>query len=311
MSNTTYNVLSLDGGGLRGVITSVLLTRIEAVMPTFLENVDLIVGTSTGGILALALAKGWSPARITSMYVVDGPKIFHRSPWRRLGSLFGATKAKYDNDGLTSVLRGVFGDTRLNDLRKKVAITAFSLEHQSMMGSNWSPKIFHNYMGEDSDGIERALDVAMYTSAAPSFFPSVNNYVDGGVFANNPSLVGLAQALDDRHIAVNSKPRRLENIRLLSVGTGVDRFFIAGDRHDWGVAEWASPLLNILLDGVSEIADFQCQQLLQGNYHRLQVTFPKGVSISMDDVSKIDTMISLGSCQNIQQTLSWLLTSNW
>jgi patatin-like phospholipase/acyl hydrolase len=311
MSENTYNILALDGGGLRGLITSVLLERLAFVYPQFLENLDLVVGTSTGGILALAIAKGLPPSNISRMYMNHGKEIFGRSFLRQVGGLFSLTKAKYDNAALAKVLGGVFGRIQLKDLAKKVAITTFDLGDRDGTDRCWAPKIFHNFDGPDSDGDQKAVDVALYTSAAPSFFPSVGGYIDGGVVANNPSVVALAQALDARHILEGSKTRSLSTIRLLSVGTGTNLQFIEGRRHDWGIVEWADPLLAILIDGVSEVADFQCKQLLRRNYCRVQVPLPKDKPIPMDDVDQMNRMVALASGFPIADTADWLIQSDW
>jgi patatin-like phospholipase/acyl hydrolase len=315
MSDSTYNILSLDGGGLRGLITAVMLERLSLRYPALLDNVDLVVGTSTGGILALALAKGLPPSDIKKMYLKQGEAIFNRSMLRRVGSLFSLTKAKYDNAGLRQALLGVFGNACLSDLSKKVAVTAFDLDNNLAPARQkarcWAPKVFHNFQGADSDGSRKVVDVALYTSAAPSFFPSVDGYIDGGVVANNPSMVALAQALDSRLLCQGAKSRELSRIRLLSVGTGVNLNHLEGQRHDWGVAEWAEPLLNILLDGVSEVADFQCGQILRDNYCRLQVDLPRDVKIAMDDTSEMGRLCDLGSVQDLTYALSWLTSSQW
>ena len=300
----TYNILSLDGGGLRGVITAVLLERIEAASPGFLASVDLVAGTSTGGILALALARGLPPYKIVRMYLDQGAAIFSRPLSRRLVSLLGVARAKYDNDGLARVLEEVFGDARLADLGKRVAVTAFDLDDEAKEGRTWRPKVFHNYPGEDGDGAELARDVALRTSAAPTYFPSSGGYVDGGVFANNPSVVALAQALDARYFA--GSVRYLTDIRLLSVGTGDNLKHLAGARLDWGLSEWARPLLDVLMDGVSEVADFQCRQLLKDNYCRLQVDFPEGTEIPMDSVDDLGKMLQLAQVAPVSDATRWV-----
>ena len=305
-----YNILSLDGGGLRGLITAVLIERLEATRPGFLAGVDLVAGTSTGGILALALAKGLSPYSIMRMYLDEGRAIFCRPFARKVGGLFGVTEAKYDNDGLTRVLRDVFGDARLSDLGKRVAVAAFDLDDiTSEAERTWRPKIFHNYPGEGSDGGESAMSVALRTSAAPTYFPTVDGYVDGGVFANNPSMVALAQALDSRYF--EKTPRELSGIRLLSVGTGANLRHIEGTRLDWGFARWAPPLVDILMDGVSGIADFQCRQLMRGGYYRLQLDLPEGKNIPMDGVADLEEMLLLAQSADIAPAAEWLATSSW
>lgn len=306
----TCNILSLDGGGLRGLVTAVFLERLEYSCPGFLASVDLVVGTSTGGILALALAKGLTPYTIMRMYLDKGGVIFNRSPWRRLASFFGLTRAKYDNDGLRTVLGEVFGDCTLGDLSKRVVVTAFELDDKDTTGRSWKPKIFHNCSGVDSDCNERVVDVALYTSAAPTYFPSVDGFIDGGVFANNPSVVGLAQALDCRNEGAGGVST-VDKIRLLSVGTGANLSHVEGDRLDWGVTEWAKPLLDILLDGVSEVADFQCGEILRDRYQRLQLDFPSGVTIPMDSVSALDRLLQMAQVAPVVDTVRWLSKCGW
>ena len=305
----TYNILSLDGGGLRGLITAVLIERLEAARPGFLAGVDLFAGTSTGGILALALAQGLPPYAIVKMYLDEGDVIFNRSFSRKIGSLFGVTEAKYDDDGLARALQDVFGDARLRDLGKKVAITAFDLDDEAVIDRTWRPKIFHNYPGEGTDGDEYATSVALRTSAAPTYFPSVDGYVDGGVFANNPSMVALVQALDSRYF--QGSPRELSSIRILSVGTGANLKYVEGARLDWGFAKWAPPLIDVLMDGVSEVADFQCRQLLRDRYCRLQVDLPEGTVIPMDSVADLRKMLSLAQTAPIDTADQWLVASGW
>jgi patatin-like phospholipase/acyl hydrolase len=305
----TYNILSLDGGGLRGLITTTLLERIEAAAPGFLANASLIVGTSTGGILALALAQGLAPYRIMRMYLDDGPQIFHRSLGRKIGSLLGLREAKYNNDGLKKALQEVFGDSKLKDLGKRVAVTAFKLDDQTTFPPTWRPKIFHNYPGEDSDGEERVVNVALRTANAPTFFPSSDGYVDGGTFAGNPSVVALAQALDPR--SQLGKMRDLSCIRLLSVGTGENATYLPGGRLDWGVGQWAMPLVNILLDGVAGIADFQCRQILREKYFRLQVELPEDKKIPMDSVNDLSLMLGIGQQSPIRPAVQWLRDQGW
>ena len=305
----TYNILSLDGGGLRGLITATLLERLEDSTPGFLRNIDLVVGTSTGGILALALAKGLTPYSTMRMYIDHGAEIFHRSLGRKVSGLLGLTRAKYDNKNLAKVLSDVFGKDKLKDLKKRVAVTSFKLDDRgSLRPPSWNPKIYHNYPGSDSDGEELALDVAMRTAAAPTFFPTTDGYVDGGTVANNPSMVALAQALDLR--SQLGPGRELSSIRLLSVGTGVNTCRIPGERLDWGLAQWARPLLDILLDGVSEIADFQCRQILREKYFRLQVELPEGQDVPMDSVKDLPLMLQLGQQAPVRTTAEWL-RENW
>jgi len=305
-----YRILSLDGGGLRGIITAILLERLEISCPGFLASVDLFVGTSTGGILALALAAGMPPSTLVDLYETKGAKIFRKSVGRELRSLGKLVGAEYDNRNLHEILNQTFGSKRLADLDRKVAIPAFRLDTKDRYADGeercWRPKIFHNYEGFDSDENELVADVALYTASAPTYFPASDGFIDGGVVANNPSMVAVAQALDFRCQPLDVVPRQLGDLVLLSVGTGVSLTYVKGDRLDWGVAQWARPLINILMDGVSEVADFQCRQILGERYERLQTVFKQDDKVPMDGVAKIPSMIEYANATPTEGTVGWL-----
>jgi uncharacterized protein len=198
-----FRILSLDGGGIRGILTAVLLDRLQKEYPALLnvrpDAITLIAGTSTGGILALGLADGLTPAQIRDLYVVNGRSIFDATWTRDIRDLGGLAGSKYDNSNLKQVLQQTFGGKKLDDLKTRVLIASFHLDDEDPTARSWKPKFFHNFPGPDSDGAAMVVDVAMETSAAPTYFPSYNGYVDGGVVANNPSMAALAQALDSRN----------------------------------------------------------------------------------------------------------------
>jgi uncharacterized protein len=308
-----YHILSLDGGGIRGIITAVLLRRLNShpEIRDFLEGVDLIAGTSTGGILALALAKGSTPDELVALYRRLGPDVFRDSLWDNIKDLGTIIGAQYDTDPLENELKFFLGDsTKLNQLSKNVLITTFDLDNLRPEPDKrtWKPKLFHNLgNNNENDGEALAYKVGLYTSAAPTYFPSVDGYIDGGVYANNPSMCALAQTQDERVYEVCPK---LKDVVLLSMGTGTSLTYLEGMNLDWGMSQWVRPLLSILLDGVSGIADFQCRKLLKGNYFRLAPVFPSEIKINMDDVSKIPYMVEFAENVNIQDTVDWI-KHNW
>jgi patatin-like phospholipase/acyl hydrolase len=303
--------LALDGGGIRGIVTVVLLKRLaqEPGLEDWLNSVDLIAGTSTGGLIALGLGRGLDLDAIEDLYVKQGKVIFDDS-WLDdvidLGKLIGAD---YKIKGLRRVVRDVLGeDTTLGDLDPNVLITTFDLDNiddpsrKSGAPRSWKPKLFHNFPGESSDRGVLAWKVGVYTAAAPTYFPSFEGYVDGGVYATNPSMCALAQALDTRY----GPPASLPDIALLSLGTGTSLTYIPGKSLDWGYAQWAKPLVNLMMDGVAGIADFQCNQLLGKRYKRLAPVFPEGTTYAMDDVKRIHDMIDFASHVDIGETVDWL-----
>jgi patatin-like phospholipase/acyl hydrolase len=300
-----YRIVAFDGGGIRGLVTTILLERLEAEAPGWLGQADLLAGSSTGGLIALGLARGLSPSDLRAVYEQKGGRIFDDS-WlddlRDLGQIVGAD---YDNTNLAREIRRILGTVCLKDLQKRVLVPAFDLdnEHPDPQRRSWKPKFFHNFPGIDSDGDVPAFKVALYTSAAPTYFPTVDGYIDGGVIANNPSMAALAQTQDRRMF---SRPPRLEEVVLLSLSTGGALFRVEGRRLDWGLAQWARPLVSIMLEGSMGIVDYQCRQLLNDNYFRLHPINPINQGIQLDDVSKVPDLVAFASTVDLDETVAWL-----
>ena len=301
-----YRVLTLDGGGIRGLVTTILLDRIlrRSGMEGFIDSIDLVAGTSTGGLLALGIAKGLEPSVIRNVYIEKGSVIFDDS-W--LDDLFDLGKlrgAEYKTRGLRRVLKSLFGGTTLGQLDKRVLITAFDLDNEDPDKGRrmWKPKLFHNFRGPGNDRNLSALKVGLYTSAAPTYFPSVDGYVDGGVYANNPAMCALAQTQDARY----DPTPPLSEVALLSLGTGTSLQYVRGKNLDWGYAQWAKPLINLMLDGTAGIADYQCGQILGERYHRVAPIFPHGTTVPMDDIDKIPYMVEFAESIRIDGVVRWL-----
>lgn len=306
----SYRILSLDGGGIRGLITAMLLIRLnrEKGLEGWLERAHLLAGTSTGALIALCLAKGLGLEEILALYHDTSRDIFDDS-WldnvKDVGTLLGA---QYRSDGLQRHLQRMLGKARLRDLRKRVLISAFDLdnEHAKPEQRRWKPKLFHNFPGVDSDGAMLAWKVGLYTCAAPTYFPSVDGYVDGGVFANNPSMCALAQSQDARI----GRTAALDDVALLSLGTGSSLIYVKGARHDWGYAQWAQGLLGVMFDGTIGIADYQCRQLLGARYHRVAPAFAPGEAFPLDCVDRIAEMVAFAEKVDIAPAAKWL-RRNW
>jgi patatin-like phospholipase/acyl hydrolase len=297
-------------------MTAVLLNLLLKDYPGLLQDrpdtITMYAGTSTGGILALGLAAGLSPAQMRDLYVTNGRLIFDSSWTHNVVDVGGLAGAKYDNVNLKQILQETFGAQKLGDLKPRILIPSFSLDNEDPNPSKrtWNPKFFHNFSGADSDGDCLVVDVAMATSAAPTYFPSYGDYVDGGVIANNPSMAALAQALDGRN-QPNERATTLGEIKLLSVGTGVSLQYVGGENLDWGDAQWIKPILSVMMDGSVGVADFQCNQLLGARYCRLEPIFPAGESFPMDDVAKIVDLMDLARSVDLTKTVAWLKASGW
>jgi patatin-like phospholipase/acyl hydrolase len=301
-----YQVLSLDGGGIRGIVTLVLMQRLSAEpgLEGWMDSADLLAGTSTGGLIALGLARGIPLEELRELYETKGSTIFDDSWLDDLKDLGKIAGADYDLKGLRRELRRIFGGTTLGQLRRKVLITSFDLDNEDPDPSRrtWKPKLFHNFPGRDSDGEELCWKVALRTSAAPTYFPSFEGYVDGAVYAANPSMCGLAQALDARA----RRPAALEDVVVLSLGTGRSLTWVKGQSVDWGHAQWVRPLVTLMLDGVSGIADFQCRQILGSRYHRLDPAFPPDRTYKLDEWRKVPEMIEFAEQVDIAPTARFL-----
>ncbi len=296
-----YRILSLDGGGIRGVIEATLLGRLELWCPGFLKRADLIAGSSTGGILAIGLAAGMTPAELRELYVDHGAEIF-------TDPRVNVAQPRYDNRHLLRLLRERIGDRSLGSLQQRILISSFDLDNQDRFAGiapagsrrTWKAKFFHNYPNDDSDARELAVDVALRTSAAPTYFPIVDGFVDGGVIANNPSMCALAQALDPKRGA----GRALAEVRILSLGTGQNQAYIETDDTDWGLAQWMPHLVGVMIDGAMDLANYQCRQILGDHYHRLNPLLDD--DYGLDAVHRLSSLNLLASECEIDATVEWL-----
>lgn len=303
----TYRVLSIDGGGLRGIIPLAIMVRLDGEVPGWRNNINMFAGTSTGGLIALALAKGKSPSELLDIYVSQGGLIFDRSLWHEITNIDDLTGPKYDSTNRENICKEILENSKLGDLVSEdgnqghVVITSFDLDDKTDPNPEerrWKAKIFHNLPTSDSSGddLEYCYRIAMRTSAAPTYFASYDGFVDGGVFANNPSMCALAQTQDRR--LRNSIP--LQSVRLLSLATGFFPYHLKGD-ESWGLAQWAPHMVDLLTDGVNEVAAFQTAQMLgKQQYCRLPVRLQ--ADIRMDDASKVGVLQRIGNRIDISTT---------
>ncbi len=298
----SYRILALDGGGIRGLYTAVLLDRLSEQGPGFTDRADMLAGTSTGGILALGLAKGIAVKDLIALDQNNGSAIFSRTLWHEIRDLGDLAGSKYDNDDLIRIIQDTFGEGTLDDLLPRhVLVPSFDLDNQAVPPAPrmWKPKFFHNFKGADSDGRERIADVALRTSAAPTYFPAYQGYVDGGVVANNPSMAALAQAIDP-----DTGGQQLADLRIFSVGTGLTPQFVSGDRLDWGLAQWAPVLANMMIEGMMGVADYECARLLGDKYFRLGPVLP--APVPLDCADKIPSLTAYAQGVDITEAIKWL-----
>ena len=280
------SVLSIDGGGIRGIIPATFLTEIEkrTGRPTC-ELFDLIAGTSTGGILAATLTvPNWqgkpkySAEQICSAYFENGRTIFHPSPLRSVATLGGLVKPKYSPHGLDTMLDKYLGSTRLHSTLTEILVTAYDMASSTPWFFKTSYAKAHRAPADDP----LLTQVARATAAAPTYFPPLtleeHCMVDGGVFAANPALCAYAQAR-------NMYPDEKEFL-VVSLGTGLQvHNRPCSEVSSWGIVDWAVPIIAVTLNSSSASVDYQMRALVGSeNYARFQVQLDDDTN-DMDNAS--------------------------
>lgn len=235
-----FRILSIDGGGIRGIFAAAFLADIEERFldgSSIAEYFDLIAGTSTGGIIALGLASGLTAGDVRDLYVNRGHEVFPPGEGSALGSAerwFGQlsqyVKYRYDRSALERVLQDTFGERRFGQADTRLCIP-------SMDGRYGEPYIFKTPHHPDYrlDACEYMVKVSLATAAAPTYFRPYEAggyiFVDGGVWANDPIMVALVDALTCFAVSRDC-------VRILSIGCGnppyvVDRVRLGGGLWAW------------------------------------------------------------------------------
>ncbi len=280
----TRRILSIDGGGIRGIIPAMVVAHIEKQTDTPARDLfDLIVGTSSGGITALALALPgsgrrirFSAPRMVRLFDNQGKNIFERSLWRKVRSVGGILEGSYSHEVLEGVLNKYFGASTLGECSVPTMVTGYDIRNRkTVFLKSWSPK----YSAITCASAARA------TSAAPTFFEpaeltwdgSTRLLIDGAIFINSPAVSAYAEACE-------LFPG--DNIRLLSVGTGeVTDPVDANEAPSESNVRVVMTLLDSIFDGVAKAADKQMLSFLNDRYLRLQTRLNLA-SDDIDDASK-------------------------
>lgn len=292
-----YKILSIDGGGIRGIIPARVLERLEIHFPGIVQQFDLFAGTSTGAVLAAGFALGYTPRFLRQMYKGFGEEVFADSIWDDIADLKYIFGADYSLDNLKALLERVIGQKTLGDLTKKVLIATHDLKDETRDPPRWKPKFFHNFPDSKGDIEHTVVDVVLRSAAAPIYFPTYQGYIDGGVSAINPSMCALSQAFHEGFL----------DVRLLSLGTGKNPRWLDAQDADWGVAQWGLDLVNMVMDGGGEVADYQCRQILKDQYFRMQPKLPS--PIGMDAWQSIDQLLDIADEIDLDPIVTWLTNS--
>jgi patatin-like phospholipase/acyl hydrolase len=317
-------ILSIDGGGIRGIIPGRVLAALEKKLQRrtgdpstrVADHFDLIAGTSTGGLLTCIYLCPDQPRKETcadtrrprfsaedavELYLERGPKIFARSLWQRIHSGSRFFDEKYDARALEGILEEYFGDLKLSDLLKPCLITAYDIEERRarfFTQHDAVPDLSHDYF---------LRDVARATSAAPTYFEVAKIasmygktifLIDGGMFANNPALCAYAEVRVKFPVGGSAEndsserrgPTAAEMV-VLSVGTGIDeKPYRYRQAKNWGAFSWAKPAFDIMMSGVSETVDYQLRQMFDAagrpaHYLRINTRLDGGHT-DFDDASE-------------------------
>lgn len=263
--NESFQILSLDGGGLKGLFSAAILAELESDLQTpIVDHFDLIVGTSTGGLIALGLGMGIPPDKMVDFYVDQGPMIFGG------GRRWPVLRAKHRATRLRKALEDQFGTRQLWESSVPLVIPSYSLDSNDvyLFKTPHHPRLIRDYK-------ERVVDVALATSAAPTFLPAAtlrnNRLVDGGLWANNPALVGVVEA----HSMLSAP---LDQIRVLSLGTTESVADLSSRLDNGGVVPWARKGKGVLLRAPTIGAFHMVEHLVpRGNVVRIDAMVPDGL----------------------------------
>lgn len=276
-----FQILALDGGGMKALFTAHVLARLEDDLSVHIrDSFDLIAGTSAGGIIALALGAGLRPADLVRHYQQLAAMVFpaSRRRWWRLPARL--RRPTYAQQPLRDALYQAFGDRRFGDSSRRLVIPSWDVQsgqvhlfktpHHPRLTRDWKIPM---------------VDVALATSAAPTFLPAArvdgHRLVDGGVWANNPSVVAITEA-----VSVLGVP--LGAIRILNVGTTDEVTNHPRRLDDGGLATWAKHAVPLVLAAGSRGAQGIAEHLVgREHYSRFDAQVPAGL-YALDDADPDD-----------------------
>ena len=276
-------VLSIDGGGIRGVIPTMVLAELETRTGTATSALfDLIAGTSIGGIIALCMAvpgehgePAWSARELIGVFERAASEIFVPAGH---SVLHGVLHQRYGSENIEGTLVRYLGSRRISEALCDVLVTAYDVSARE-------PYFINSIAAQLDAGHDMPMWMAgRSTSAAPTYFepaqlpaPKQRVMLDGGVCANNPAMCAFAEVVKYRHSF---------DMKIVSLGTGSStRAMAHHEVKDWGLAQWARPILHVLMDGASDVVHRQLREMLpEDAYWRLQVRLAHA-SESIDDAT--------------------------
>ena len=288
-------ILSIDGGGTRGIIPATILNCIYSDTGKHpLDIFDIFAGTSTGGILILSLGVNRKTYDIMDLYLQHSKDIFKDNKIddiRDIGNLIGA---QYSNKELQGLLKETYKNRTLGDLhdlhggKKIFLVPTFWLNPQDEKGrySNFRPEVFNSFYIKCNN--ENMVDLALKTSAGPTYFPMHQNHIDGGVAINHPAMAAVAFAIN-KNISTKSSycydspnhkglRKEIKDLKVFSLGCGTSNGnYIppsAIQTGDWGVLQWKDFIGEMLTETNISSSEYYVKQVLApDDYMRCQLYF--------------------------------------
>lgn len=295
-SKRPFFIVSLDGGGVRGALQTKLLGRLFARYPGLESRVDMYAGSSVGAFLAAGLATRPYDEAQHCCTEQQFAQIFAQTWCHEAASADGWYEAQYSNEPVAAFCDDFFAQATFGDAQKYLLVTSFRVDETSddeadldalcaqyFPQNRWQPVVYHNLDRENSTQLSRPIgDSLMQSSAAPAYFPVHRKCIDGGLVANNPSMLAVAYALRF------GLARSLDDIVLLSLGTGKAPQTLTsyGQNANLGRAEWLPHIADVLMQSNAECAVIECASLL-GNSRFCRVQPLLEQPIALDDYRKV------------------------
>lgn len=266
-------ILSIDGYGVDGDAAHLILARLSEYIPDLVRSIDLYAGSSSGGLLAIAMAAGIHPQDFAAEFSKNRSRLQDKPLLKKITSLNNLVGAEYNARDFKRFLESLFGDRTIASLERRVLIPIFDLDNEAHSPGSvrmWKMKFINNSPGFEVDKDRKLVDVALASISTPSLLPIYQGYVDGSVGVSHPGLCAISEVLDSRH----SELTRLNDIRLLSISGGEQPRYIQAKDENWGLTQWLPQLLTLSQSNRAAITDFQCRALLGQYYFRLAPSFP-------------------------------------
>ena len=275
-------LLSIDGGGIRAIISSRIISYLEEKLQeekpntAIIDYFDMIAGTGTGGIIAAMLTLPGENGRprynatdTHHFFLEEGSKIFDTNLWKKFRSMGGLTDEKYSAGYLDKILDKYFGKTMLSESSTPLMITAYDIRNRAAR--------FFATTDTRIEGRDFMLkDICRASMATPSYFEPAKiksatdtpyAFIDGGLFANNPGMVAYAEArrLDFAQVTqMEGKPKfpGAKDMFFVSVGAGISKKpYYYDDAKDWGNIQWMKPMIDMIMSASVETVDFELKQM--------------------------------------------------